>query len=63
MGQHNIDPENLPYHPSELERKEYIGIGEFLSVDMRTGIIDDVQELPEMRKPSYNIRVDFVQIV
>ena len=59
MGQHDIDSGNLPYHPSELERKEYIGIGEFLSVDMRTGTIDDVQEFPEMRKPSYKIRVDF----
>ena len=52
MGQHEIDSESLPYHPSKLERKEYIGIGEFFSVDMRTGVVDDVQELPEMRKPS-----------
>ena len=59
MGQHNIDKENLPYHPSKLERKEYIGIGEFLSVDIRAGIIDDVQEFPEMRKPSYKVRVNF----
>ena len=44
MGQHDIDQKNLPYHPSKLERKEYIGIGEFLSLDMRTGIIDDVQD-------------------
>ena len=36
MGQHEIDPDNLQYHPSKLERKEYIGIGEFFSVDMRT---------------------------
>jgi len=63
MGQHKIDAESLPYHPSKLERKEYIGIGEFFSVDMRTGVIDDVQEFPEMRKPSYKIRVDFGPVV
>ena len=58
MGQHDIDPENLPYHPSKLERKEYIGIGEFLSLDM---CIRD--RFPEMRKPSYKIRVDFGPVV
>jgi len=63
MGQHEIDPESLPYHPSKLDRKEYIGIGEFFSIDMRTGVIDDVQEFPEMRKPSYKIRVDFGPVV
>ena len=57
------DPDNLQYHPSKLERKEYIGIGEFFSVDMRTGVIDDVQEFPEMRKPSYKIRADFGPVV
>tara|TARA_A100001037_G_scaffold285113_1_gene292133 strand:- start:40 stop:438 length:399 start_codon:yes stop_codon:yes gene_type:complete len=63
MGQHEIDPSNQQYHPTKLERKEYIGIGEFLSVDMRAGIILDVEEFPEMRKPSYKIRVDFGPIV
>ena len=63
MGQHEIDPDNLQYHPSKLERKEYIGIGEFFSVDMRAGVIDDVQEFPEMRKPSYKIRADFGPVV
>ena len=63
MGQHEIDPDSEPYHPSKLERKEYIGIGEFFSVDIRSGIIVEVQEFPEMRKPSYKIRVDFGPIV
>ena len=63
MGQHEIEPSNQQYHPTKLERKEYIGIGEFLSVDMRAGIILDVEEFPEMRKPSYKIRVDFGPIV
>ena len=63
MGQHDIDPNNQRYHPTKLERKEYIGIGEFFSVDMRAGIILDVEEFPEMRKPSYKIRVDYGPIV
>ena len=63
MGQHEIDPDNQPYHPTKLERKDYIGIGEFFSVDMRTGVIDEVQEFPEMRKPSYKIRVDFGPVI
>ena len=63
MGQHEIVPEKQPYHPTKLDRKEYIGIGEFFSVDMRTGVIDEVQEFPEMRKPSYKIRADFGPIV
>ena len=63
MGQHEIDPDNQPYHPTKLERKEYIGIGEFFSVDIRTGVIDEVQEFPEMRKPSYKIRVDFGPVI
>ncbi len=63
MGQHEIDSETEPFHPSKIERKEYIGIGEFFSVDMRTGIIDDVKEFPEMRKPSYKIRVDFGPVI
>ena len=63
MGQHEIDPDNHPYNPTKLERKEYIGIGEFFSEDMRTGVIDEVQEFPEMRKPSYKIRVDFGPVI
>ena len=63
MGQHEIDPDNQPYHPTKLERKEYIGIGEFFSVDMRTGVIDEVQDFPEMRKPSYKIRVAFGPVI
>ena len=63
MGQHEIDPNDQHYHPAKLERKEYIGIGEFLSIDMRAGLILDVEEFPEMRKPSYKIRVDFGPVI
>ncbi len=59
MSQHEINPDSERYHPSKLERKEYIGIGEFLSLDMRIGTIVKVHQFPEMRKPSYKIKVDF----
>lgn len=62
MG-HEIDPDGLPYDPPRLERKEYIGFGEFLALDLRTGIVVMVEEFPEMRKPSYKITVDFGPVV
>tara|TARA_B100000073_G_scaffold326109_1_gene310481 strand:- start:357 stop:755 length:399 start_codon:yes stop_codon:yes gene_type:complete len=61
MEKHEINSESEQYHPSKLERKEYIGIGEFFSLDLRIGTIVKVQQFPEMRKPSYKIKVDFGQ--
>jgi|TARA_B100000085_G_scaffold67877_1_gene60636 tRNA-binding protein len=61
MENHEINSESEQYHPSKLERKEYIGIGEFFSLDLRIGTIVRVQQFPEMRKPSYKIKVDFGQ--
>ena len=60
---HEIDPDGLPYDPPLLERKEYIGFGEFLALDLRTGIVVMAEEFPEMRKPSYKITVDFGPVV
>ena len=62
MG-HEIDPDGLPYDPPRLERKEYIGFGEFLALDLRTGIVVMAEAFPEMRKPSYKITVDFGPVV
>tara|TARA_B110001454_G_scaffold27703_1_gene27078 strand:+ start:47 stop:448 length:402 start_codon:yes stop_codon:yes gene_type:complete len=62
-GQHIIDSEGEPYHPEKLERKEYVGIGDYFALDMRAGKVIDVEEFPEMRKPSYKIRVDFGPLV
>ena len=60
---HEIDPDGLPYDPPRLERKEYIGFGEFLALALRTGIVVMAEEFPEMRKPSYKITVDFGPVV
>ncbi len=62
-GQHVINSEDEPYHPEKLERKEYVGIGDYFALDMRAGKVIDVEEFPEMRKPSYKIRVDFGPVV
>ena len=63
MGQHEIDMDNLPYHPKKLLRKEYVGVNDYFSLDIRVGKIIDVLQYPEMRKPSYKIQVDFGPIV
>jgi|TARA_B100001113_G_C21101688_1_gene619034 tRNA-binding protein len=60
---HEIDPEGLPYDPKNLDRKEYVGFGDFVALDLRTGIITQVEDFPEMRKPSYKITVDFGPVV
>jgi len=59
MGQHDIDPENLPYALEKLHKKEDVGAEGFFALDLRTGRILDVQDFPEARNPSYKITVDF----
>ena len=63
MAQHEIDTGNLPYHPEKLPRKEYVGVNDYFSLDIRVGKIIDVLQYPEMRKPSYKIQVDFGPII
>ena len=63
MAQHEIDTGNLPYHPEKLPRKEYVGVNDYFSLDIRVGKIINVLQYPEMRKPSYKIQVDFGPIV
>ena len=63
MSQHQIDTDNLPYHPEKLLRKEYVSVNDYFSLDIRAGKIIDVSEYPEMRKPSYKLRVDFGPVI
>ncbi|MBK64795.1 MAG: tRNA-binding protein [Euryarchaeota archaeon] len=63
MTEHIINKKEEPYHPELLEKKEYLGIEGFFSVDMRVGLVLDVEEYPEMRKPSYKIKVNFGPII
>jgi len=63
MGQHEIDPESLPYSPQVLPRKPDVGIDAFFALDLRAGRVIDVQDFPEARKPSWKIAVDFGPLV
>lgn len=59
MGQHDIDPDSLPYALEKLPKKEDISANEFFALDLRTGRILEVDDFPEARNPSYKITVDF----
>ena len=62
MSEHIIDSSE-PYHPEKLDKKEYVGAAAYFEMDLRTGIILEVEEFPEMRKASYKIRVDFGPVI
>ena len=63
MDKHIIDPQGNPYDPTKLPRKEYAGASAYFDLDLRAGIVVDVQRFPEMNKPSYKIQVDFGPII
>jgi tRNA-binding protein len=60
---HEIDPDNLPYDPAKLPRKQDLGRLDFFAVDMRTGVVVSVEPFPEARKPSWKLEVDFGPVV
>ena len=62
MSEHIIDSSE-PYHPEKLDKKEYIGAAAYFEMDLRTGVILEVEDFPEMRKPSYKIHVDFGPVI
>ena len=63
MAQHEIDPGALPNAPEKLARKDDVGIDGFFAVDMRTGVVVDVEVFEAARKPSYKLKVDFGPVV
>ena len=63
MDKHIIDPQGKPYDPTKLPRKEYVGASAYFDLDLRAGVIVNVQRFPEMNKPSYKIQVDFGPII
>lgn len=56
---HTIDPENLPYAPEHVDRKDQIDAGGFFAVDLRAGRVTAVEPFPEARKPAWKLTVDF----
>ena len=63
MSQHRIDTEELPYLPEKIPKKEYLGIQGFFSLDMRVGEVLEVEQFPEMKNPSYKIKVNFGPVI
>ena len=63
MSQHEIAPAGEPYPPENLDSKEYVGAATYFELDLRAGVVLEVEEFPEMRKPSYKIRVNFGPVV
>lgn len=63
MGQHETNPESLPFAPATLNRKEDIGTDAFNALDLRVGMVIGVEEFPEARKPAWKISVDFGPVV
>lgn len=55
---HVIDPDGRPYAPEAVEPKPEAGIEPLAALDLRVGIVIDVQEFPEARKPAFKLRVD-----
>lgn len=63
MGQHDIDPHELPYALDKLPRKEGVGAEGFFALDLRAGRVISVEDFPEARNPSWKVTVDFGPLV
>ena len=55
---HVIDPENRPYAPDAVPAKPECGIEPLAALDLRVGIVTDVEDFPEARKPAWKLTVD-----
>lgn len=63
MGQHDIDPDALPYALEKLPRKDDVGAEGFFALDLRAGRVTAVEDFPEARNPSWKVTVDFGPVV
>lgn len=63
MGTHHIDPDGQPYAPDKLPAKPEIGAEGFFAVDLRAGLVVDVEDFPEARKPAWKLTVDFGPVI
>lgn len=63
MASHQIDPDALPYAPADLAPKPEVGAEGFFAVDMRAGVVTDVEDFPEARKPAWKLAVDFGPVI
>ncbi|MBW3654412.1 MAG: tRNA-binding protein [Actinobacteria bacterium] len=63
MGQHDIDPDGLPYALDKLPRKDDVGAEGFFALDLRAGRVTQVEDFPEARDPSWKVTVDFGPLI
>ena len=55
---HVIDPEGRPWAPEAVAAKPEAGIEPFAALDLRVGVVTDVEAFPEARKPAWKLTVD-----
>ena len=52
-----------PWHPEDLEAKADIDPASFFAVDMRVGVVTEVEAFPEARDPAWKLSVDFGPVI
>lgn len=52
-----------PWEPADLEAKPDIDPASFFAVDMRVGVVLDVEAFPEARDPAWKLTVDFGPVI
>jgi len=57
------DTPTHPYAPEQLARKDDVGADGFFAVDMRSGVVIEVEDFPQARKPAWKLAVDFGPVV
>jgi tRNA-binding protein len=63
MAQHVIDAAGRPYAPEALPAKPEVGTAGFFALDLRAGVVVEVEEFPEARKPAWKLAVDFGPVI
>ena len=52
-----------PWAPEDLDAKADIDPATFFAVDMRVGVVTEVEEFPEARNPAWKLTVDFGPVI
>jgi tRNA-binding protein len=55
--------DDLPWAPADLTAKADIDPAAFFAVDMRVGLVTDVEPFPEARRPAWKLTVDFGPVI
>ncbi len=63
MFSDRYDTPTHPYAPERLARKDDVGADGFFAVDMRSGVVIEVEDFPQARKPAWKLAVDFGPVV